>query len=458
MALYAGLAPRDADGVDPARVHELRRGAPGAGPVVYWMSREQRVRDNWGLLHAGALARAARAPLVVAFALAPRFLEAPPRAWAFMLAGLRETEARLRGLGIGFHLLLGDPGGKIANFVLSIGAGALVTDFDPLRIKREWQAKVAAAVDIPFHEVDSRNVVPARFVSDRQEWAAHTLRRKLVPLLGRFLVRPPRVGSRRYAGQEAPPADWGAAARGLASPLPAHPAAGEQAAAAALRRFVAGGLQRYHRERNDPNAGATSGLSPYLHFGQVSAQRVAVAVLAADAPPEAKDAFLEELLTRRELSDNYCLHNVSYDRIEGCPSWALRTLAAHAGDKREWLYDEAALERGQTHDPLWNAAQTEMVRQGRMHGYLRMYWAKKILEWTRSPAEAVRIAVALNDRYQLDGRDPNGYAGILWSIGGLHDRPWFERLVFGQIRFMSASGARSKFDVDLYIAAASSRD
>ncbi len=194
-----------------------------------------------------------------------------------------------------------------------------------------------------------------------------------------------------------------------------------------------------------------SRLSPYLHFGQLSAQRVALEVQAFDADIPAQEAFLEQLVVRRELSDNFCFHEPAYDRCEGFPAWALKTLEAHRRDPRPYLYALDEFEEARTHDPLWNAAQSQMVASGRMHGYLRMYWAKKILEWTESPEKAMRVAVYLNDRYQLDGRDPNGYAGIAWCIGGVHDRAWGERPVFGKVRYMSAGGARRKFDVAAYL-------
>jgi deoxyribodipyrimidine photo-lyase len=210
-------------------------------------------------------------------------------------------------------------------------------------------------------------------------------------------------------------------------------------------------LASYDPDRNRPERDGQSDLSPYLHFGQLSAQRVALAAGEAPVPDGQKKAFLEELIVRRELSDNFCLHQPEYDGPGAYPAWARRTLDAHATDRRSHLYAPAQLERGETHDELWNAAQTEMVRRGKMHGYLRMYWAKKILEWSPSAAEAHRVCVALNDRYQLDGRDPNGYAGIAWSLGGVHDRPWGERPVFGMIRYMSYNGCRAKFDVAAYI-------
>ena len=204
----------------------------------------------------------------------------------------------------------------------------------------------------------------------------------------------------------------------------------------------------YEMDRNDPNNDGQSGLSPYLHFGQISAQRIALEVLK-----RMKDAgaFLEELIVRKELSDNFCYYNQHYDDMQGFPAWAKTSLSEHEKDRREYLYTLQELERARTHDDLWNAAQQEMLQTGKMHGYMRMYWAKKILEWTESPVAAQAAAIYLNDRYELDGRDPNGYTGIAWSLGGVHDRAWKERAIFGKVRYMSYNGAKSKFDVKAYI-------
>jgi len=218
-----------------------------------------------------------------------------------------------------------------------------------------------------------------------------------------------------------------------------------------MRRFIDEDLSRYDDERNDPTKHAQSGLSPYLHFGQLSAQRLAREVQPSSVPREAKAAFLEELIVRRELSDNFCLWHRDYDLQTCFPDWAKRTLNEHRADPREYIYSYNQLRDAETHDSLWNAAQKELVIRGTMPGYLGMYWAKKILEWTESPETAMECAVSLNDTYQLDGRDPNGYAGVAWSIGGVHDRAWGEREVFGKVRFMSYNGCRRKFDVDAYI-------
>jgi deoxyribodipyrimidine photo-lyase len=248
--------------------------------------------------------------------------------------------------------------------------------------------------------------------------------------------------------------DWDAArafvqagAHGPALTIPA----GEAAAHEVLESFVESRLDGYAAKRGFPDVDFQSGLSPYLHFGQLSVQRAVIRVKSSEAPQDDIDSFVDEAVVWRELSDNYCGHVPGYASYEGFPDWAKKSLAEHAEDARDVIYDLDAFEQADTHDPLWNAAQLEMVRTGKMHNYMRMYWAKKILEWSESPQEAVRIAVLLNDRYELDGRDSNGYSGVAWSIGGVHDRPWMERAVYGKIRYMNANGARRKFDVDAYI-------
>ena len=237
-----------------------------------------------------------------------------------------------------------------------------------------------------------------------------------------------------------------------------------------LKNFLEEKISDYDRDHNDPNKDGTSNVSPYLHFGQISAQRIALEVLKKFGPDILQKntnaagrskkissahisaaAFLEELIVRRGLSDNYCFYNPDYDNFNGFPKWARASLDRNRMSPREYLYTEKQFKFAQTHDPLWNAAQRQMVATGKMHGYMRMYWAKKILEWSPSPEQAQKITIYLNDKYELDGRDPNGYTGIAWSLGGLHDRPWSNRPVFGQIRFMSFNGCKSKFNVAAYI-------
>lgn len=443
--------------VDGRRVRTLKSGQITKGPVIYWMSREQRVRDNWALLYAQDLAMERKAPLLVAFALAPRFLGATLRHYDFMLRGLAGVEQDLAQAAIPFYLLEGDPGRAIPEFSMKIKAAALVGDFDPLRIKREWKEKAIPRLQAPFHEVDAHNIVPCWTASPKQEYGAYTLRPKLQRLLPDFLTDCPALerhpyGMKRAANRRI---DW----RKVRTRLKIDHSAGivdsiepgEAAAARALDHFIKKKLKDYDANRNDPCLDGQSNLSPYLHFGQLAAQRVALAVKKARVPLKSKEAFLEELIVRRELSDNFCFYNEDYDRFEGFPGWARKSLDGHRRDKREYTYTLSQFEKAATHDPLWNAAQREMIRKGKMHGYMRMYWCKKILEWTKSPEEALDTAICLNDKYELDGRDPNGYAGIAWSIGGVHDRAWFERKFFGKVRFMSYDGCKRKFDVDAYI-------
>jgi len=441
--------------VHPDRVRALRTGETGPGPVIHWLRRDQRAQDNWALLYAQDLALAGRRPLAVAFCLVPEFLGAGRRQYAFMLAGLEETARVLAGLQIPFLLLQGDPVRELPALVARTGAGALVTDFNPLHLARRWERGVCERVDVPVHTVDAHNVVPVWRASDKQEFAARTLRPRLQRLLPEFLTDLPPLRAHPVPWTaDAPAPDWDAARARLAAAATGpgidwcRP--GARAAAVALKAFLAQRLDGYDRARNDPNAAGQSDLSPYLHFGQLAPQRVAWEAWQRPGS-EDRDAFLEELIVRRELSDNFCHYNPHYDRYEGLPEWARRTLEDHLDDPREHLYDLAEFEAARTHDPLWNAAQTEMVVRGKMHGYLRMYWAKKILEWTRDPGEALDVAITLNDRYELDGRDPNGYVGCAWSIGGVHDRPWAERPVFGKVRYMNQSGCRRKFRVDRYI-------
>jgi deoxyribodipyrimidine photo-lyase len=419
------------------------------------MSRDQRVLDNPSLELAVAKGRELGLPVLSCFCLSPQFLGATIRQYGFMLRGLEEVRSSLEGRGIGFQLLTGSPERELPGLISDVEAALLVTDFDPLRLKLTWKEAVLKAARIPAYEVDAHNIVPCWQASPKREYSAATFRPKLRRLLPSFLSRPNPLPSPSIPWRDGITGDIQAARRalkvdrGVEEVSWARP--GERAALTALRDFVARRLPGYAEARNDPLRDGQSGLSPYLHFGQLSPQRAAWEVRSSSAPQEDKEAFLEELIVRRELSDNFCLHAPDYD-TPGCfPEWAKASLDQHRFDRREHAYAEAELEAGRTHDPLWNAAQREMVLRGKMHGYLRMYWAKKTLEWCSGPEEAMRIAVRLNDRYELDGRDPNGYTGIAWSIGGVHDRAWPSRPIFGKVRYMSLSGARSKFDVDAYV-------
>ena len=439
-----------------ARVLTHSNQGGGPGPVVYWMSRDQRAFDNWALLCAQELALAGGKPLIVVFCLVPEFLGATIRQYKFMLQGLEKTAGILNQLNIPFYLLTGKVEEKIPEFIFKHNVHKLVTDFDPLRIKRQWKEAVAAKIDILFYEVDTHNVVPCWLASPKQEYAAYTFRPKIKRLAQEFLCDFPELQKHPFQWHEKTCAlDWDNILntlhvdRTVAEIDRIKP--GQDEGQKALQAFLEQRFNRYSASRNDPTIDGQSGLSPYLHFGQLSAQRVLLAVERHNGEQQSKAAFIEELLVRRELSDNFCFYNEQYDSLDCFPDWAKKTLNAHRKDRRQYIYASDEFENAKTHDPLWNAAQLQMVHQGRMHGYMRMYWAKKILEWTPSPEEALETAIYLNDKYELDGRDPNGYTGIAWSIGGVHDRAWKERPVFGKIRYMSYRGSQSKFNVKDYI-------
>ncbi|MHC1709143.1 MAG: deoxyribodipyrimidine photo-lyase [Methanomassiliicoccales archaeon] len=433
------------------RWRTLREGE-GKGPVVYWMSRDQRLGDNWALYHAMARARDEGRALGIMFCLAPDFLGAGPRHYCFMLEGLAEIKRSAESSGIPFFLLEGKPSVVVPRFLQEWKISLTVTDFDPLRQKSAWKAAVMERCDSGFEEVDAHNIVPCWAASPKQEFAAATFRPKIKRHLPDRLEHLPPSASKVK--------DWpgDAGTNDIANVLDRYGPemderwmGGSVQAGRALNHFIREILPGYGERRNDPNLNWTSQLSPFLHFGMMSAQRVALTVMAANAPQPDKDAFLEELIVRRELSDNFCFYNRKYDSPEGFPAWARATLRDHQGDKRDYVYTEEELEKAKTHDPLWNAAQVQMTTEGKMHGWLRMYWAKKVLEWTETPTDALRIVNTLNDRYEMDGRDPNGYVGAAWSIGGVHDRAWTERKIFGKVRYMNLNGAYRKFDVDMFV-------
>ncbi len=432
---------------------------PDGRVVVYWMQRAQRADDNPALDTAIAVANDLRLPVVVLFVLDSRFPGANLRHLQFMLDGLVELPDALAARGAGFVLRVGLPPAEVARFCGDVRAALLVGDENPLREPERWRRQVADALRIPFWTVDADVVVPSALL-EKEQWSAGTMRPRAVRHLD--LCLRPSTRPKARVGWRAP--------RGLAhvtphvrlwDELPVDRAVlpapgwrgGRRAGVARLGQFIRKRLTGYSTARNRPEADGTSGLSPYLHFGQLGPREVALAARAADAPLEDRQAFIEQLVIRRELAVNFVRYNAAYDRVESAARWARETLDRHRADPRDWVYTERQLEQAETHDPLWNAAERQMVESGWMHGYLRMYWAKKILEWSQSPEAAMAAAIALNDRYQLDGRDPNGYAGIAWAVAGKHDRAWGPvRPIYGTIRYMSLASTSRKFDSRAYIA------
>ena len=424
------------------------------------MARDQRVQDNWALLFSQKLAINNKVPLHVIFCLTETFLDATYRHFSFMLRGLEEVAKDCIKLDINFHLLRGKHTEEIPEFVKKNKIGALICDFSPLRIHRSWVDGVKKALpsEVPLVQVDAHNIVPIWITSDKQEYAARTIRNKINSKLSEFLTEFPPVIKHQYKAKNTPDEiDWKNALESVKADksvgdvdwcLP-----GYKHAVGMLESFINKRLKLFGTKRNDPTVNALSNLSPYFHFGQISVQRAILEVQKHKGKAkEGVEAFCEEAIVRRELSDNFCYHNKNYDNLDGITDWAKITLNAHRKDKRPYLYTRKELEESKTHDDLWNAAQNQLRTEGKMHGFLRMYWAKKILEWMETPEDSLSTAIYLNDRYSLDGRDPNGYVGCMWSIGGIHDQGWGERAVFGKIRYMNYDGCKRKFDIKAFIA------
>jgi deoxyribodipyrimidine photo-lyase len=433
--------------VQVERIISLKKNSFNKGTVVYWMSREQRVNDNWSLLYAQQLANKTDSKLIVIFCLVEEFLNAESRSFRFMIDGLKQVKENLNKFNIPFLLLKGDPVVEIPTFLNNFGEKYLISDFDPLKIKRKWQNGVAEQVDCNFDIVDSHNIVPCLRASDKQEFGAYTLRPRINKLLEDFLIEIPKVDYHQlndnllfyqYNKAEFPK---------FSSDLDVHWIdSGEESANRFLLEFINNKLDNYFELKNLPKSDNISNLSPFLHFGQISSQRIVLEVSKKNKNEQSVNSFFDELIIRKELSDNFCYFNENYDNFDGFPEWAKITLSKHMKDKRTHIYSLDSLEKAKTHDKLWNLCQNQMIREAKMHGYLRMYWAKKILEWSESPEIAMQNAIYLNDKYELDGRDPNGYTGIAWSIGGVHDRPWGEREIFGKVRYMSYASQIKKVD------------
>lgn len=440
---------------DHPRVRIRRPGDPDSSGdvVVYWMQRAQRAVDNPALEAAVRAANHFDRPLQVLFRLVADFSGADLRHYDFMLRGLAETREQLVEMGAGFELL-GPSDAELAAAIAARKPVLVIGDENPLRVPESWREGLAQGLEVPFLTVDADCVVPARLFPER-ETAARTLRPKIQRELDRFLI-PDRMPSLERSlsrpGSPLQPETLLAQLDLEGSVMPVEGMApGTAAGLKALERFLVEALGDYDEHRNRPEERlGTSRLSPYLHFGQLGPRQVALAVRDSGAPKESVDGFLEQLIVRRELAVNYVSREPDYDRWEGLPEWGRETLAKHARDERPHLYSTDELEAAATHDPLWNAGMLEMKKTGFMHGYVRMYWAKKILYWSAEPEEALERAIELNDRWFLDGRDPNGYANIAWAIGGVHDHPWPEREVFGKVRSMTYRSTSRKFDSEAY--------
>ncbi len=449
-------------------IHETRIRMLSAAPenpagryVLYWMQQAQRAQCNHALEYALREAAWLRKPVVILFGVTDHFPEASERHYAFMLQGLQQARQALARRGL--QMIIRHQPPDAAAIEMSRHACLVVTDRGYLRLQKQWRQAVAKSSPVRVVEVETDVVVPVEVASDKEEFAARTLRPRIARVMEQYLqplpmqeVAVPSINLLPHDPRDLDLTDVPAALAKLRIDRRIGQVTtytgGYAQADKLLTHFLNRKLSHYAQQRNEPAGDDVSHMSPYLHFGQISPLEIALRVRdAGKAAGQANiDTYLEELIVRRELSMNFVHYNAQYDRYACLPAWAQQTLQEHAGDRRPVVYSREQLEQARTHDRYWNAAQREMVDTGKMHNYMRMYWGKKILEWSRTPQQAFETALSLNNAWQLDGRDANSFAGVAWCFGK-HDRPWTRRPIFGTIRYMNDKGLERKFDMDAYV-------
>ena len=441
--------------VQKERIKALnQRGVKKGAYVLYWMQASQRAEFNHALEYAILKANELHQPVLVFFGITDQFPEANERHYYFMLEGLKEIRHSLEKRGIQMVILHKSP--EVGVLPLAKKASLAVVDRGYLRMQKAWRDYVSRRMDCSLIQVESDVVVPVEETSPKEEYAAATIRPKIAKKLDFFLApldeHAPLVDSLSLEFDSFDIDDLEKAISKLRIDRSAKKVSsfhgGAKEAQKHLQVFLETKLDHFPKLRNDPTLDYLSHMSPYLHFGQISPLFIALQVKKTTSP--GIEAFLEELIVRRELSMNFVFYNGKYDSFEAIPEWAKKTLKAHQKNRRKYTYNLEELENAKTHDPYWNAAQKEMLFKGKMHGYMRMYWGKKIIEWSKTPEEAFRVALYLNNKYELDGRDPNGFTGVAWCFGK-HDRPWAERPTFGNVRYMNDKGLKRKFDADEYV-------
>lgn len=433
------------------RIKIYKAGNPSTGEyVLYWMQQSQRVFYNHALEYAIETANKLKLPLLVLFVFDINFPEANKRHFSFMIQGLKEVQKDLSDRGITMIFRQGYMVSEIMK--VAQAASCLISDYGYLRIQRQWRQKLADDLKIPFICLESDIIVPVEKASNKQEYMARTIRPKIEKQLDEYLIP---FYSNEYLGSSLNeldsfnPDDLLSLLDDSVKPV-SKITGGYSQAISKLEDFVQNKLNNYHLHNKDLVNSNYSQLSPYLHFGQISVLEIIEKIKEAGAILEAQTAFLEQLIIRRELAINYCYYNQNYDNYDHInPDWAADSLDFHSMDKRERIYDLDLLEEAKTHDPAWNAAQLQMVKTGYMHNYMRMYWGKKIIEWSISPRQAFYHMLYLNNKYELDGRDANAFTGVAWCFGN-HDTAWKERDIFGKVRYMNYQGLKRKFDISAY--------
>lgn len=395
--------------INSARIFEVNNKPVKPGNIIYLCEREIRIKDNSALQSAVQISRELNLPLKI---IHPQiYYEYAPKQ-KFINNQIMQAQKICRKLNLDFEIIDKSP----LEIIKNINPALLIIDFNPI-LKRDY----LRYIDCKIYEIDSHNIIPARFVSNKQEYNAASLRRKIYYNIAGFLTEFENLAAEKTE------ADF------------------------ILDDFIKNKLQYFSEFKNEPSKNIISGLSKYLNLGFISSRRAALEVIKSDAAAENKEAFLEELIVRKELADNFCLYAESFKNFSGIPKWAEISLNNHKYDIRQYVYSINKLENAETHDKLWNAAQIQLIKEGAIHSYLRMYWAKKILEWTSSSGEALKAAVYLNDKYAYDAPSANGYTGILWAIGGLHDRAFADYPVTGKIRRMTYNSIKRKYDLYGYL-------
>lgn len=422
--------------------------------VLYWMSHSQRVHYNHALGYAIERSKEFYKPLLVLFVVDDKFPNANSRHFYFMLEGLKEVEIELSRMGVKFIILRGNPIERVNE--VANRAVMVITDKGYTRIEALWRSRLGEMIDKPLVQVETDVLIPVEELSKKEEYSAATIRRKIKTLLEDYLRE---MNFARYDirgdldfESELSLENIDLAIKQLDIDKSVckskYYKGGYSKAKENLKLFIENKMQFYNQLKNDPSKDVLSNLSPYLHFGQISSLEIVLELRGV--AEDLKSGFLEELITRRELSYNFTTYNENYDTFECLPKWAIDTLEAHMDDDREYTYSLSDLENYMTHDRYWNAAQKELVITGKMNGYMRMYWGKKVIQWSDDYKKAYEYLIYLNDKYSLDGRDPNGYAGIAW-VFGKHDRPWVEREIFGKVRYMNDKGLERKFYMEDYL-------
>lgn len=441
--------------VEDKRIHNLNgKEVMNGDYVLYWMQQSQRVKYNHALCHAVQIADSLDLPVLVFFGITPDYPSANLRHYKFMIEGLAEVECELQKIGIRMITWIIDPVDGVVR--LADRASVVVSDVGYLKHQRKWRVEAASAIQCRFLSVEADVIVPVETASIKEEYSAATLRPKITALMKFYSNLPPVIKPKKNSLpvnlNSINLSDIETVLKELCIDKSVSPVmniqGGTTAAELFLKNFKQSRLDEYPEKHNHPSLNYSSELSPYLHFGQISSLYIASEIMDVNSP--GGDAYLEELIVRRELGINFVYYNKYYDLIDSIPPWAAATLKKHQADRREFLYSRREFEESLTHDVYWNAAQNELVTTGRIHNYMRMYWGKKIIEWTESPEMAFDYMVYLNNRYALDGRDPNSYTGIAWCFGK-HDRPWKERPVFGTVRYMNDNGLKRKFDMTGYL-------